>query len=97
MSKPGFIDYEPKPLRFGTSGLRANVEDMTDLEVYINTKGYLLYLSGTGEVKKGDTVFIGGDLRPSTERLMKAAVRSVEDSGLRAGNLGTLPTPAFLR
>ncbi len=95
MLNPAFINYEPRPLKFGTSGLRANVEDMTDLEVYINTKGCLLYLSCAGEIKKGDTVVVGGDLRPSTERLMKAVVRAIEDSGLKARNLGPLPTPAL--
>ena len=41
---PTFLTYIPCELRFGTSGLRGLVREMTDLEVYINTRGFLDYL-----------------------------------------------------
>lgn len=95
MPKPLFSDEAPRPLKFGTSGLRAPVADMTDLEVYINTRGYLAYAAAAGDVKAGDTVAIGGDLRPSTERLLKAVARAIADAGLAVEHLGRLPTPAL--
>ncbi len=41
---PRFRGHHPRPLAFGTSGLRGLVADITDLEAYINTRGFLDYL-----------------------------------------------------
>lgn len=86
-------------LAFGTSGLRGLVTDITDLESYINTKGFLDYLFGIGDVAVGDVVCIAGDLRPSTDNeqggIMQAVARAIEDAGLRVENLGKIPTPAL--
>jgi phosphomannomutase len=75
------------------------VTDITDLEAYINTKGFLDYLFKIGDVQSGDTVCIAGDLRPSTESakggIMEAVARAIEDGGLRVDNLGKIPTPAL--
>ncbi|MEI7529196.1 MAG: phosphomannomutase [Elusimicrobiota bacterium] len=95
MLKPAFINYEPVPLRFGTSGLRGNVADMTDLEVYINTLGYLRCLAAAGAPNGAGAVALAGDLRPSTQRIMRAAARAIADAGLTPENLGPLPTPAL--
>ena len=38
------LDNTPVPSRFGTSGVRALVRDLTDLEVYSLTLGTLHYL-----------------------------------------------------
>jgi phosphoglucomutase len=46
--KPGSLRdslaYEPVELSFGTSGLRGKVADITSLEAYVNTKGFLVFL-----------------------------------------------------
>lgn len=68
---------------------------MTDLEVYLNTKGFLLYLSRAGKTGPKGRVLAAGDLRPSTERILKAAFRAVRDSGWNPDYLGTVPTPAL--
>ncbi len=39
-----FRGKNPTALAFGTSGLRGLVSDITDLEAYINTRGFLDYL-----------------------------------------------------
>jgi hypothetical protein len=39
-----FRGRRPTALAFGTSGLRGLVEDITDLEAYVNTRGFLDYL-----------------------------------------------------
>jgi phosphomannomutase len=93
--KPSFLDKELVELRFGTSGLRGRVVDMTDLECYINTKGFLAYIARIKDVPKGDTVYIAGDLRPSTDRIMAAVAAAIEDSGYRVSNCGRIPTPAM--
>jgi phosphomannomutase len=75
------------------------VEDITDLEAYINTRGFLEYLFETRDIQPGDTVCIAGDLRPSTDSpqrsIMRAVARAIEDAGLQVDNLGKIPTPAL--
>ena len=92
---PTFRGQRPTALRFGTSGLRGLVTDITDLEAYINTRGFLDVLVARGEVVPGGEVALGGDLRPSTERILKAVAAAVEDAGLRGIACGRLPTPAL--
>jgi phosphomannomutase len=94
-STPRFRGRQPTVLRFGTSGLRGLVTDITDLEAYINTCGFLEYLSQRGGARPGDTVSIAGDLRPSTDRIMEAVAKAIQDSGLEVENLGRIPTPAL--
>ena len=82
-------------LRFGTSGLRALVEEMTDMECYINTCGFINFLEGINEITKGMGIAIGGDRRKSTPRIMAAVKKAIEDSGYSAINCGLVPSPAL--
>jgi phosphomannomutase len=91
-----FLNYTPVPLAFGTSGLRGLVRDITDLEAYINVKGALRYLLSIGDIRAGSTVVIGGDLRPSTDRVMRACAQAIVDSGCQVENAGKIPTPALV-
>jgi phosphomannomutase len=91
---PAFLDYTPVPLAFGTSGMRGLVEDLTDLEAYISVKGALRFLLDMGAA--GDGVVLGGDLRPSTERISRSVLRAVTDLGLGVEYAGKLPSPALL-
>ncbi len=88
-----------RELRFGTSGLRGLVSDITDLEAYVNTRGFLNYLFEIGDLQPGGVVSIGGDLRPSTDSpersILRAVARAVEDSGCKVDYLGKVPTPAL--
>ncbi|MGH7855482.1 MAG: hypothetical protein ACREP3_18675, partial [Candidatus Binatia bacterium] len=93
---PAFLDYAPVPLAFGTSGLRGLVKDITDLEAYINVKATLRYLSSSGDICPSSTVAIAGDLRPSTDRIMRACAQSIIDSGCQMENAGKIPTPALI-
>lgn len=94
-----FRGRTPTELAFGTSGLRGLVTDITDLEAYINTRGFLDYLFENNAVICGQEVFLGGDLRPSTnspERsILRAVAKAVVDAPLTPVNLGPLPTPAL--
>jgi phosphomannomutase len=91
-----FLDYAPVSLAFGTSGLRGLVKDITDLEAYINVKGALRYLLSIGDIRASSGVVIAGDLRPSTDRIMRACAHAIVDSGCQVDNAGKIPTPALV-
>jgi len=80
---------------FGTSGARGLATAMTDSVCYAYAKGFLQYLESSGELRRGQgTVVVGGDLRPSTDRVMEAVCRAAEDMGYRVENSGKAPSPA---
>ena len=80
---------------FGTSGARGLATAMTDAVCYAYTKGFLQYLECIGELlRRGESVAVGGDFRPSTDRVMEAVCRAVMDMGYRAVNCGKIPSPA---
>ncbi len=95
-TNPGFLDYAPVALGFGTSGLRGLVADITDLEAYINVKAALQYLLAVGDVRAGCAVVLAGDLRPSSDRIMGAAAQAIRDCGCGVVNAGKIPTPALI-
>ena len=88
------LTYQPSELKFGTSGLRGLVTEMTDLECYINVAGFLSYLVSIGQLHANDVVYIAGDLRDSTPRITRAVHQAIIDGGYRAVNCGWIPTPA---
>ena len=94
-----FRGRNPRALAFGTSGLRGLVTDITDLEAYINARGFLEFLRDTGEVSPGQPVSLAGDLRPSSDSpersIMRAVARAIVDAELAVDNLGQVPTPAL--
>jgi phosphomannomutase len=95
------LDYVPVASRFGTSGVRALVKDLTDLEVYCLSLGTLQYLEAVDKAQVGGArraplhIPIGGDLRPSTSRILGATARAILDAGYQLDYVGTLPTPAL--
>jgi phosphomannomutase len=82
-------------LKFGTSGLRGRVVDMTDSEVHVNTLGFLRYLRSRREIAEGGRVALAEDLRESSARIGRAVARAVRDAGLEPVHLGRVPTPAL--
>ncbi|HUD11880.1 MAG TPA: phosphomannomutase, partial [Candidatus Saccharimonadia bacterium] len=87
--------HEPNELKFGTSGLRALVTDMTDLECYINAAGFLRFLVERRELKPDGVVLLAGDLRDSTPRIMRAVAAAIRDGGYKIENCGLVPTPTI--
>lgn len=82
-------------VKFGTSGARGLVADMNDRVCYAYTTGFIQHLEEIGDLgKNGERIAIAGDLRPSTSRIMAAAVRAVRDRGYAPVNCGTIPSPA---
>ncbi|UZJ38155.1 phosphomannomutase [Prosthecochloris sp. SCSIO W1103] len=77
-------------LKFGTSGARGLVSDMTDSVCYAFAAAFLQ--SVTGDAK---TVVVGHDLRPSSPRIAGACLAAVVSSGKKIVYTGELPTPAI--
>lgn len=79
---------------FGTSGLRGLISELTDEVAFGHTLAFLSYLKDSGEFTSGTQVIIGGDLRPSTPRLLKAVWTGVEAAAGVPVYAGFLPSPA---
>lgn len=88
------LSYKPAELAFGTSGLRGLVTDMTDLECYINARGFVEYLKAHDNLQDGETVYLAGDLRDSSPRITAVMVAALQDSNLQIVYCGKIPTPA---
>ncbi|MDR2593494.1 MAG: UTP--glucose-1-phosphate uridylyltransferase [Fibromonadaceae bacterium] len=78
---------------FGTSGARGLVSDMTDEVCYAYTLGFLQHTLANKNAKK--KVAIGGDLRPSTPRIMAACMVAAKTAGFECDYQGFLPSPAL--
>jgi phosphomannomutase len=103
------LNYEPQELGFGTSGRRGKVVDLTQLEVYLNALAELEYLQSLplteGGIRHGDPFYFAYDLRPSSSEFVsqeqgrgeiaQAIVAAITDAGMKAVNLGRIPTPAL--
>jgi phosphomannomutase len=103
------LTYEPLELQFGTSGRRGRVADLTQLEIYINALAELEYLQSldrsAGGIVRAEEFFFARDLRPSSAsfvpeqgghgEIAQAVAAAIRDSGMRAVNLGLIPTPAL--
>jgi phosphomannomutase len=80
---------------FGTSGARGLASDMTDEVCYAYTVAFLQYLESTGELEEQGIIGVGGDFRPSTDRIMKAVSRAIESRGCIPENCGKIPSPTL--
>lgn len=77
-------------VRFGTSGARGLVEDMSDDVCYAYTTAFLKAVSAdTGHVA------LAIDLRPSSRRIAAACAAAIEAAGLSVDWCGAIPTPAL--
>lgn len=107
MSLSQNLSYQPQVLKFGTSGRRGEVIHLTQLEIYINVLAEIRYLQSLplsdGGIQKGDDFYYAHDLRPSSTQyvenhrggLSQAVEQALKDGGMRAINLGAIPTPAL--
>lgn len=87
---------EESAVKFGTSGARGLVTDMTDRVCYLYTAGFIQYLESRGQIRPGmnTAVAVAGDLRPSSTRIMSAVMRAIRDRSYRPVNCGFIPSPA---
>lgn len=80
------------PLKFGTSGVRGLVTNMTDEECYLYSKAFIEHLKTKVPVK---VISLSGDLRSSTPRIKKAVAFAIREEGLDVDNCGDIPTGAL--
>ncbi len=78
-------------VRFGTSGARGLVADMTAEICFAYTTAFLQVVA----VPAGSRVALGMDLRPSSPAIAGACVAAIRQAGLEADFCGVLPTPAL--
>ena len=76
---------------FGTSGARGLASNMTDEICYAYTLGFLQHLCDNPK----KTVAFGGDLRPSTPRILAACMEAAKSLGFKCDYQGFLPSPAL--
>ena len=85
-------------VKFGTSGARGLVSDMTDQVCYACTLGFIQYLEKTQQLvtaaAQKPVIALAGDLRDSTPRILNACARAITDSGYQPLNAGLIATPA---
>ncbi|MGR8935786.1 MAG: phosphomannomutase, partial [Gammaproteobacteria bacterium] len=79
------------PIRFGTSGVRGLVSDMSDEVCCAYTLTFLHVIAA----EKGGRVALGIDLRPSSPRIAAACAAAIRYAGLEVDYCGPLPTPAL--
>ncbi|KAF1962221.1 putative phosphoglucomutase [Byssothecium circinans] len=100
------LAYKPVVLKFGTSGRRGLVVDLTQLEIYTNVIAEVRYLKSLslddGGIKSGDDFYYAYDLRPSSTKLVdnrgglsQAVEQALKDEGMNPISLGAIPTPAL--
>jgi len=77
-------------IKFGTSGLRGLVTDLSDQVCFAYTQAFL-----QSTPIKDKRVVIGHDLRPSSPRITQACIRAAEQFGFTCEYVGALPTPAL--
>ncbi|MBV2359528.1 phosphomannomutase [Thalassococcus sp. CAU 1522] len=77
------------PPKFGTSGLRGLVTELTDDLVADHIRAFL------AACPTGGAVHVGWDLRPSSPRIADVVMETVENEGLPVVDNGPVPTPAL--
>ncbi len=77
------------PPKFGTSGLRGLVSELSDGLCAAYTRAFLLTCG------QPDTLLIGRDLRPSSPRIAVAVAAGAASLGVRVIDCGAVPTPAL--
>ncbi|MCP1169596.1 phosphomannomutase [Limimaricola litoreus] len=77
------------PPKFGTSGLRGLVTELTDTLVHAHIRAFL------AACPHGGTVHVGRDLRDSSPRIAATVIDAIRGAGLGAVDCGAVPTPAL--
>jgi phosphomannomutase len=78
-------------VRFGTSGARGLVADMTAEVCFAYTSAFLQVIAAPA----GSRVVLGIDLRPSSPDIAAACAAAIRHAGLEVDYCGPLPTPAL--
>jgi phosphomannomutase len=82
-------------LKFGTSGLRGLVTDLTDAACQLYSRAFIAHLRSSGSLADAKSVLVGYDLRDSSPAIATSCIAAIRDAGLVAIDCGPLPTPAL--
>lgn len=81
---------------FGTSGARGLVTAMTDEVCLAYTTAFLKHVEESGQIAPADReLFVAGDRRPSSPRIMRAVAQAASDRGYTVRSAGLVPSPAL--
>lgn len=80
-------------MKFGTSGLRGLVEEMTDERCAAYVSAFIAHLAVASPLPDG--ILVGLDRRPSSPRIAAACRQTIRRAGIAAIDCGVLPTPAL--
>ncbi|MFC4892663.1 phosphomannomutase [Pseudofrancisella aestuarii] len=83
-------------VKFGTSGVRGLVVEMTDRICWLYTKAFIQFLEEKYNIQKGTEIAIAHDLRDSSPRITKAVVQAISDNGYKPVYCGEIPSPAVM-
>lgn len=81
-------------VKFGTSGARGLITDMSDEVCYAYTLAFIQHLQHINDLNAGSSIAIAGDFRPSTPKIITAVGMAIRDSGYTPIYCGFIPTPA---
>ncbi|MDR1140158.1 MAG: phosphomannomutase [Planctomycetaceae bacterium] len=81
-------------VKFGTSGARGLVADMSDFVCFAYTLGFLQYaVHEVAHTSENNRVAVAYDLRESSPRIARAVRKAVRHFGLKPIDCQTIPTP----
>lgn len=82
-------------LKFGTSGLRGLVSDLTDDVCSRYTYAFLRHLEKLEKIRNNVSVVVGRDLRSSSAHISAVVMEKIASLGYFVINAGEVPTPAL--
>jgi len=82
-------------VKFGTSGARGLVADMTDRICFAYALAFLRYAASKLDEPAFHRVAVAGDLRPSSPRIVRTVCRAAEELNLTPIDCGTIPSPTI--
>ena len=81
-------------VKFGTSGMRGLVSDISDKVTWCYTMAFLQFLEQKHGIVKSSKIAIACDLRDSSPRITAVIISAVTDAGFTPILCGEIPTPA---
>jgi phosphomannomutase len=81
--------------KFGTSGLRGLVGELTDGTAAAHARAFARHLKQTGMAKGGDAIFLGLDMRASSPEIAAQCAAAVQAEALVPVDCGVVSTPAL--
>lgn len=82
-------------VKFGTSGLRGLVVDLTDAVCFNHTRAFIQRMRSIGQIGESGVLLLASDLRDSSPRIAAAVFAAARRERIEPVDCGVLPTPAL--